>query len=139
MHNARSMVSAAYASTASSGRYVSRVVAVGYASKADGGHDARSVVAAAFTSAASSGRYAVKDTAFISTAAYCTYATTTTHCIAKTVCRAHCSHILLPPHSLHCNRTLQCSHGGSSICGHGRVRSRCTECGGGSICEHVAG
>ena len=33
-----------------------------------------------------------------------------------------------------CNQFKGC--GGSGICQHGRVRSRCMKCGGASICQH---
>ena len=37
----------------------------------------------------------------------------------------------------HGRRRTECKEcGGGSICEHGRQRSRCKECGGGSICEH---
>ena len=37
----------------------------------------------------------------------------------------------------HGKRRTECKEcGGGSICEHGRVRSTCKECGGGSICEH---
>ena len=38
------------------------------------------------------------------------------------------------PHGRQRSQCKEC--GGGSICEHGRVRSICKECGGGSICEH---
>ena len=39
------------------------------------------------------------------------------------------------PHGRPRSRCKECG-GGSGICGHGRQRSKCKECGGAGICEH---
>ena len=54
--------------------------------------------------------------------------TQTTRTVPKPYVRPKC------PHGRIRSKCKEC--GGSQICEHGRVRSKCKECGGGSICEH---
>ena len=48
--------------------------------------------------------------------------------------RSKCKVCSACPHGKRRSRCKEC--GGGSICEHGRQRSRCKECGGASICEH---
>ena len=48
--------------------------------------------------------------------------------------RSKCKVCSACPHGRQRSRCKEC--GGGSICEHGRQRSRCKECGGGSFCEH---
>ena len=48
--------------------------------------------------------------------------------------RSNCKVCSACPHGRQRSRCKEC--GGGSICEHGRIRSQCKECGGASICEH---
>ena len=48
--------------------------------------------------------------------------------------RSNCKVCRGCPHGRRRSRCKEC--GGGSICEHGRERTKCKECGGGSICEH---
>ena len=48
--------------------------------------------------------------------------------------RSRCKVCSACPHGRRRSTCKEC--GGGSICEHGRLRSQCKECGGGSICEH---
>ena len=48
--------------------------------------------------------------------------------------RSRCKVCSACPHGRQRSRCKEC--GGGSICEHGRIRSKCKECGGASICEH---